>query len=122
MDYNLLIINTMLIFGLGGLYSLRNMSVSENFNKRGSVIGFATILQKIAPIAIIVFIVFEINRTTWYSPFMYFGISMLISIVLGRLLAYMKLLRPSTEKSEFGILLSSIITSVSIFLLVAYYY
>ena len=41
MDYYLVLYTTFLWLGLSGLYSLRNMSIQENFKLKGTIIGFA---------------------------------------------------------------------------------
>jgi len=121
MEYNLIISATFLWLGLFGLYSLRNMSITRNFS-RSPIIGIATLVQKIGASGVTVFIILSMVKSTWYSPFINLTLGLIASLIIGRILTELKLMRISTEKSEFGMLVSTIITGISLFIMLTYYF
>jgi hypothetical protein len=121
MDYHLIISATFLWLGLFGLYSLRNMSIIENFKWR-PIIGLSTFVQKIGASGVTVFIIVAIIKSTWYSPFINLIAGLIASAIIEGILAKLKLTRASTEKSEFGIMISAILTSISLYYMLTYYF
>ena len=123
MDWTLLTYSTFVWLGLLGLYSLRNMSARNNFSSMGPIIGFATIVQKLTvSIGFLTFITVAIIKSTWYTPFLVLLIGAILSGILGLVLTKLKLMRLSTQKSEFGMLLSALLTLISLLLMIFYDY
>lgn len=123
MDWTLVTYITFMWLGFMGLYSLRNLSLKNSFSSMGLIIGFATLVQKLtAGIGIIAFIIVAIIKSKWYVPFLNLiigiGISFLIAVVLTKL----KLMRTSTQKTEFGMLISALMTLISLILMLTYDY
>lgn len=114
---NLYLLFSISIFWIGtlGLYSLRNMSVMENFNRLGVIIGFATLIQKTAPFGIIAFLILSVIKTSWYLPFIYLVIGILIGIGLGRFLSKMRIMNFSSKRTENEMLMSIILTCISFY-------
>ena len=108
--------------GLFGLYSLRNQTVQRNEAIYGPIVGFATIIQKIAPLPLLVFIILSIIKNTYYYPFLYLGIGIMVSVIIGRIFIVLKITSRSNEKSKFGMLLSAIITCIALFLMIFHLY
>jgi len=123
MDWRLLIYSTLLWFGLIGLYSLRNMSIRHNFNSMGLIIGFATLVQKLTVgFGIITFIIVAIIKSTWYKPFLILFFGFILGAILDIFFTKLNLSRISTQKSEFGMLISTLLTLISLCLMIFYDY
>lgn len=123
MDYTLTIYSTLLWLGFTGLHSLRNMSIGDNFSSMGVIIGFATIVQKFtASIGLLIFIIVSIIKSNWYTPFLYLFIGLILGLILVVPLTKINLMRLSTEKSEFGMLISALLTMTTLFLMIFYDY
>lgn len=118
MSWELIVYTTFMWLGFLGLYSLRNMSIEDNFSSNGPIIGFATLIQKLtASIGILAFIIVAIIKSKWYVPFASLLIGGILSAILGKVLTSLQIMRASSQKTESGMLISAIITLVSLILL-----
>ncbi len=89
----------------------------------GPIIGIATLIQKLtAGIGILAFVIVSIIKSNWYTPFLSLIAGLILSVVIGIILTKLKIMRPSTQKTEFGILLSALLTIVSLVLMLFYDY
>jgi len=123
MDWEIIIYSTFLWLGLGGLYSLRNMSILGNFFSMGPIIGFATLIQKLTVrVGLLAFFIVSIINSKWYTPFGILLIGFVFSVIIGRIMYVLKLMQISTQKSEFGMLISALMTLISLLLMLLYYF
>jgi hypothetical protein len=109
---------TLHVAGLMGLMSLRNMSVQENFQRFGPVVGVGTFVQHVFKFAILIFFIFEIVNGRWYSPLINLG----IGFIAGGILSFFTMgFKAPTEVSRVSILLSIILTVGSTVFLFMHY-
>ena len=95
------------------------MSISQNFNDMGLMVGFATFVQRITVgIGLLAFVILSIQNHEWYTPFIQLLIGLVVGSGINEVLVSFQIVRRSAEKGEVGIFFSSIITLVALLVMI----
>jgi hypothetical protein len=89
LDTTIVITTSAISFIMGRLFSLRNMSISDNFSNIGVGVGVATLAYKIQPLYLIAFLILGIIKigilSTTVSLILAFVLGTIISVIFVRL-------------------------------------